>query len=69
MECTCYADLAASGEPIILKCPLCKAAPKLYKALENALFDLQHGFFGTSPLVSDREAEIEKVLAEAEGKA
>jgi len=34
MECKCYADLAANGKPIILKCSLCKSAPDLYEALE-----------------------------------
>ncbi len=36
-ECKCYADLAANGKPIMLKCPLCKAAPDMYEACVGAM--------------------------------
>ena len=47
---------------------LIASAPDMYKALEHVLFNLKYGFFGDNPLVSEREREIELVLAKANSK-
>lgn len=36
MECKCYFP-EGSGQRQIVKCPLCKAAPDMYKACKEAL--------------------------------
>ena len=58
MECKCYADIAANGKPIILKCPLCKEAPRLYEACKEAL-EVSH-----NPKV---ERILMKAIAKVEG--
>jgi hypothetical protein len=77
MECTCWIKEERSPLPPIIgenrtlrivKCPLCKAAPKMYEALKEA----QHWFTEMNawiPLHSKTLSEIVKALAKAEGKA
>lgn len=34
-ECKCYIEEYSDTHPVIVKCPLCKAAPELLEALRN----------------------------------
>lgn len=42
MECTCYIKEEDGVEPQLIKCPLCKSAPKLVDAIKSVLGSLDN---------------------------
>ena len=68
MKCTCRIENALVG-PWIQKCPLCKSAPVMYRALKNLLEYLDHHEWGTVPSGGITDIEAREAIAEAEKRS
>jgi len=70
IKCRCYINHGNGDVEEIVQCPLCKSAPALYEACEEALDDIENFFLNgdSTEIRGSTETSLGQALAKAKGR-